>query len=1210
MDIKRIHLSDEHYIECQDMRCGIIRNSHGDEVSRLEGRPATLLFLLALNCNRPVSIEKITDYIWSGLDKEVSSPRTEISKYKKKILNQLNYALAVELPGCDIAQKGNQSFVSLTSQKGVGYKFSINPKYVEYRSRTTRTFNTNLNIEPISSNNYIDRSEILVDVRNAFAENGTHSRFVFLSGLGGIGKSELARSYAKKSKAENKFRAIVELGYYDVENPFKEAISRCDRHIISENASISESELQGEKEQLISSADECILILVNNFDKFDINFLYSLQRYTGNARVLITTRLGGNSGIEEFGTVISFDNYTDSQVDFACQIFCKYADISCPEDELVKSIVSHVGGHTMMAAILGRQAKRCNGSLKIILSELDSSVREALKVGGKVLISKDYKAVLPAQEEPTPYNILKVIFCDVLKRKFTERERQIFGAILIVGSNNIDETDAFLLATMVGDLNDDRRCCEAQSAINDLLDIGFIQKDKDRLVLHPLITQLIIDPELTEDGSTIAEISNDFIFHLLNNRFVSEDEDSSHYITSEARRWFSAISTIRDDWFINTSPQNLGWYALMDWYDTPTSSEHLRQIAHGKQIIQSEQEAYSKLESSFYLKKTASIQRAINYNHSNLDDESIITAKEVDDMFLDPVFTPKRYGIYFVINYIKGRSLWLYDYCEKKGWCLINCSEQLLPEFRYYQQGVSCRFPNGVPVSAAMVDFVSYHCPRLLFVPSHIFGVPVTTIKKDADNESIEILCLPATIEYIPNLALAYSEKLKACIFLGATCQIGKGAFTSCPELNYVCLPSKASYIGGFAFTDCPKLRGIVAPYGTRFDAQSALLQYAAVSGIIDENLQYTQTGKNGELLRYNINEILEMGDYVVLDETKTTPINYCEFLLDCQREAERLLKEKQFPTTIDLEIGTDCFINSTGESFVATESLKEKFPFYGEGVEIASPFPTSCKIVVCDESDLYANSRKRPVNGHFGASVFVLHCLYEAKLMERKGNYAVANDYYHMLMALLESRPSLLSEKIFSQKMMEIAIGLAVCYEYDSAWQAIQQVDLSMGIDEGLWCFYKGFIAGKRGYHEESLRFKLKSLEIDLDKYNSSKQTDDNNGELYHMLNLASDYNSLGETYSILGDVDRSTKYLKMGLEIRKEHLKLWTYPYFVTTRPLALSYENLGDMYFRQKTPNTILQAKEYYQAARNIVVKIFETSGLDVNRIDNKIAQCVYD
>lgn len=1221
-EIKRIHLSKEFYIEFRDMRRGIIRNLYDDEVERIEDQAAEVLYFLALRCNRKVKGEDLIDFLWDKPDKEVSHPAARIGELKIQIQNKINNVLRHEFSDCDICQKGNPSYLYLSKKRGEkGHLLSIDPEYIEYGGvgRQEYSFNEKLNdIFPCS--NYIDRPEIMMTLKEAFENRADRRRFVFLSGVGGIGKSELARKFAQKSKG-SMFRAVVELEYRETDKPFDDAVMRCDSQIIAEFSSIPKDKRQEAKLDLLLSADESILILVHNFDQLDFEFLNRLKGRTGSARILFTTRLGIDSGIEDYGQVVSFDSFLDSQIAFAVKVFCEYAKISCPADNLVRSIVSHIGGHTMMAAILGRQVKRYHGSLKKVLSELELSVREALKVGGEVFIAKDYNPVLPTQEEATPYNILKVIFCDVLKRKFTERERQIFGAILIEGSNDIYKADACWLAEMVGDLKDDRRCCEAQSAINDLLDMGFIQKDRDRLALHPLIAQLVTDPELSEDGTIIAELSIDFIFHLLNNRFVSEGEKSSYFIKNiktEVWRWLSHISTIRDYWFTNTSPRNLGWYAFMRDRDGDIALEHFLERTKGKQPTQGEREAFE-AESSFYFKKTTYILNAINYNHSNLGDEHVITAKEVDDMFLK-LFAPKRYGIYFVINYTNGRSLWLYDYYEKKEWCLINCSEQLLPEFRYYQQNVSRRPQNGVPVSAAMVGFVADHCPSLLFVPSHIFDVPVITIlRMIVHHKSLEILCLPATIEHLPRFALSYGISLKACIFLGTTCQIGHKSFYFCPGLNYVCLPSKASYIdiANDSFSWCRKLKEFVVANGTRFviDCPTSRLYTLTLNSLSNENLQYTQIGENGELLRYNMNDISALfgspslaspNPNVVLDETKTTPLDWHKFASDYFREYKRL--SKGIPTTIDLEIGTDCFVGPTGESLVAAQSLKEKYPFWGEGVRIPSPFPPSCKIVVCGESDRYANSGKRSDHEFpTGPSMIVRHCLAEAERMRSRGSYAVAKDYYHMLIAFLENRPELFTERVFSERMMGVAIGFAGCYEYDLAWQAIEQVDLSMDIDERLWCFYKGFIAGKRENLEEALKFKLKSLEIDIDRYNSAKQENNTEDKLYCMLDLASDYNSLGETYSILGDFDCSEKYLKMGLEIRKTHLKLWAEPYYETTWPLAVSYENLGDMYFRRKTPDAILQAKEYYQSAQDIVVKIFETRGLDAERIDNKIAQC---
>jgi tetratricopeptide (TPR) repeat protein len=147
------------------------------------------------------------------------------------------------------------------------------------------------------------------------------------------------------------------------------------------------------------------------------------------------------------------------------------------------------------------------------------------------------------------------------------------------------------------------------------------------------------------------------------------------------------------------------------------------------------------------------------------------------------------------------------------------------------------------------------------------------------------------------------------------------------------------------------------------------------------------------------------------------------------------------------------------------------------------------------------------------------------------------------------------------------------------------------------------GFILGRLEQHDEALQHKLKSLALSLDYY--KKALDNHKDDIKHiiscLMDISSDYNSLGQTYCALGCYDTSLECLNKSLKLRTKYLPSNDYAF-------ALSFESFGDTYLAIATPESLLQAEDYYAKTRRIFVEEYRSEEReDVRRLDEKLSQC---
>lgn len=307
---------------------------------------------------------------------------------------------------------------------------------------------------------FTGRDTEIESIHKKFKETDT----IFLSGIGGIGKSELAKHYAKKYESE--YDAII---FAPFVNDVQMMITD-DNYVPIYNFSQYPEEKPNEyfarkMRKLGELCDKRTLIIVDNLDTTDDDNLDKL--FTLGCKMLVTTRA-------DFSYVYSNNQMNIDVLTDPFVIFNEHYKKPLSEDEhkCVDEIIEIVCGHTMTVELLAKQM--IAGRVK------PEKMLDKLKNGGvsdsgkeKVRTAKDGKHAMQST-----YDHIQALF-DL--SKLDKDEKHILANLSLIPYTGI-YTELF----------HDWCLLENYDCINRLVVDGWIRqnKDSDYISLHPVIREL------------------------------------------------------------------------------------------------------------------------------------------------------------------------------------------------------------------------------------------------------------------------------------------------------------------------------------------------------------------------------------------------------------------------------------------------------------------------------------------------------------------------------------------------------------------------------------------------------------------------------------------------------------------------------------------------------------------------------------------------
>ncbi|MBQ9746459.1 MAG: toll/interleukin-1 receptor domain-containing protein, partial [Clostridia bacterium] len=325
----------------------------------------------------------------------------------------------------------------------------------------------------IPKNIFCGRDGVLAEIDEKFEQG---ERALFLCGIGGIGKTQIAKQYAKQHRAD--YDTIIYATYNGslksmiiAEEPFKIEPAMI-RYTLSDGSKESDDDFYARKFRKIKElATERTLVILDNFDVMDDGALAELLE--GRYRLLITTRcdysrMYATVKIEEISSMaelkkVFFANYKGDEVE--------------EDDEHLGALIEAVNRHTYTVELLAQHMENSGQTTEEML--------EALRREGIMSLSEAVRGA-GMQTQIAYENLLKMFKIFSL----TEEEKTILSYLSLMPIDGVKKSDFKKWAAL-----------PSLAKLNALEERGWIVKNTGGIALHPIVRDVVRhECKPTEEG--------------------------------------------------------------------------------------------------------------------------------------------------------------------------------------------------------------------------------------------------------------------------------------------------------------------------------------------------------------------------------------------------------------------------------------------------------------------------------------------------------------------------------------------------------------------------------------------------------------------------------------------------------------------------------------------------------------------------------------
>lgn len=313
---------------------------------------------------------------------------------------------------------------------------------------------------------------------------------VFLYGIAGIGKSELAKAYAAQYRKE--YTNILYLTY---SGDLMQDIT--DMDFVDDLPTLSPKERFRRHNQFLRSLKEDTLFIIDNFNSTETqdSFLSVVLKY--RCHILFTTRskIVGRSDY-------LLEEITDSNALF--DLFSYFYSDAHNHRATVEQIIAAVHAHTFAVELAARLLEHGILSPNEVLHKLQTE-KTAMDAADKIGIDKDGH-----RQKATYYEHIHTLFS---LYQLSECELNILRGLSLIPLTGIP---ARCFAEWMGqtDLN----------TINDMIEMGFIQEKPLRMIgLHPMMQEITVTdakPSVTNCRTLLQNLQQICLLH---------GQDTAHY---------------------------------------------------------------------------------------------------------------------------------------------------------------------------------------------------------------------------------------------------------------------------------------------------------------------------------------------------------------------------------------------------------------------------------------------------------------------------------------------------------------------------------------------------------------------------------------------------------------------------------------------------------------------------------------------------------
>lgn len=308
---------------------------------------------------------------------------------------------------------------------------------------------------PSVNRNFLGRKEQLKIVSKTLQENN----LVFITGTAGMGKSELAKTYAKKN--EKKYTNIIHL-FYD--GDLKKCVAQME--ISDDTADMSEDMLLDRHMKLLKKLHSDSLIIIDNFNVLPKEDAFFKKFIKLNCKILVTSRCN----ISQYETVKVSEMDTDTEL---VELFYKHCPSAKGSEDVVKDIIQTVGCHTLTV---------CLSALSLTASgmEPEELLAELRTCGLNIVSGEDVE--LYKDDDFTNGLMIEHLRKLLQLGKLSNQQLDILRNLSLLPVAGILK-NSFKNWMKLDNLAD----------VNHLIKYGFINEDTDnkKISLHPLLQEVI-----------------------------------------------------------------------------------------------------------------------------------------------------------------------------------------------------------------------------------------------------------------------------------------------------------------------------------------------------------------------------------------------------------------------------------------------------------------------------------------------------------------------------------------------------------------------------------------------------------------------------------------------------------------------------------------------------------------------------------------------
>ena len=319
---------------------------------------------------------------------------------------------------------------------------------------------------PAVQNFFVGRENEIKEIHQKLSENN----ILFLNGIGGIGKSELAKNYALQYKDE--YDVIIFAPYVSDVNMLLQDDNAIPLYNFAQYPEEKPEEYCTRKlRKLQELCDERILFIVDNLDREDDGDLNKLLNL--GCKLLVTTRMDFSE--YGYGQALNLDVLSARKK--IRDIFDEYytKELNQEEQECVESIIDFVAGHTMTVELLAKQMMAGRVKPDKMLAKLQEG---GISKSGKEKVRVGKDGILSAQ---SAYAHIQTLF-DL--SELSEEEKYILANLSLIPHTGVDI-----------ELFYDWCELEDYDGINRLITEGWIRwnREKDYLSLHKVVGDIAIN---------------------------------------------------------------------------------------------------------------------------------------------------------------------------------------------------------------------------------------------------------------------------------------------------------------------------------------------------------------------------------------------------------------------------------------------------------------------------------------------------------------------------------------------------------------------------------------------------------------------------------------------------------------------------------------------------------------------------------------------